>query len=123
MTDSELGRIQTRIMNVLWESEKATAREITDELKKYEPIDHKNVQTILRRLEKKGAVSHDIDDRTFIYYPLMKDDNYVSGQVRNFIDSTFQGSVKSLVSALVESDDLSLDELKKIIDIVDDKEK
>jgi len=29
------------------------------------------MQTLLRQLETKGAVAHDVENRTFIYYPLV----------------------------------------------------
>ena len=123
MTVQEFGRVQIRIMNYLWEHKKASAREITRSLNEYEPIDHKNVQTILRRLENKGAVAHDTDGRTFYYYPLVKKETMKLKEVRNFIDRVFHGSVENLVSSLIDNDDISLDELKSIIEIIDNEEK
>nr|WP_321268653.1 BlaI/MecI/CopY family transcriptional regulator [uncultured Sulfurimonas sp.] len=122
MTEREFGRIQLRIMQYLWSNQRATAREITDALNEFEPINHKNVQTIIRRLEKKGVISHDIDDRTHIYYPVIKNDNAKLHEVRTFVDKVFHGSLGSLVSSLIESKQMSLDELKKIFKMVDKKE-
>ncbi len=122
MTEREFGRVQIRIMHYLWEKKKASAREITQSLNEYEPIDHKNVQTILRRLEKKGAVAHDADGRTFYYYPLVKKENVKLKEVRNFVDKVFHGSVENLVSSLIDNEDISFDELKSIIEIIDNEE-
>ena len=122
MSERDFGRVQIRIMHYLWENKKASAKEITQSLNEYEPIDHKNVQTILRRLEKKKAVAHDTDGRTFYYYPLVKKENVKLKEVRNFVDKIFHGSVENLVSSLIDNEDISLDELKSIIEIIDNEE-
>lgn len=123
MTEMEFGRIQIRIMQLLWEKKRATAREITQALNEFEPIDHKNVQTILRRLEKKGALSHDIDNRTHIYYPVVNNEKTILQEVRNFIDKVFQGSPGSLVSTLIEYNKISIDELKNIFTLFDKEDR
>ena len=50
------GRVQMRIMQVLWKKKRASAREITDALNEFEPIAHSTVQTLLRTLENKNAI-------------------------------------------------------------------
>ena len=76
-------------MRVLWEKGRANAREITDALNEIEPIAHSTVQTLLRKLEQKGAVDHDIDYRTFIFYPLVKEKNATQHAVRDFVEHVF----------------------------------
>ena len=51
----KLGSVQLRIMRVLWARGEATAREITDDLSRDGAIAHSTVQTLLRKLEAKGA--------------------------------------------------------------------
>ena len=58
MTPTQLGRMQLLIMQTLWKAGRATAREITDALNESEPVAHSTVQTLLRTLEDKGAISH-----------------------------------------------------------------
>lgn len=120
MTEIEFGRLQLRIMQALWEKKRATARDITTALEEFEPVDHKNVQTILYRLEKKGAVAHDEEQRAFIYYPLVNNVRVKHKEVSDFIERLFNGSAGELVSSMLDSENLSLEELKKIIEIVND---
>ena len=61
MGETQLGRMQFRIMQVLWDRGRANAREITDALNETEPVAHSTVQTLLRQLEAKGAVGHEAD--------------------------------------------------------------
>jgi BlaI family transcriptional regulator, penicillinase repressor len=70
MLPPRLGKVQLQIMGVLWARGQATAREITEALCRKAPIAHSTVQTLLRDLEEKGAVTHDVQGRTFVFRPL-----------------------------------------------------
>ena len=63
MTEPRLGRVQLKIMQVLWEKGRANAREITEALNREAPIAHSTVQTLLRKLEAKGSVAHEAVER------------------------------------------------------------
>jgi len=91
MTGMKFGKVQLKIMNVLWQKKRSTAVEITTEINKtgyY--IAHSTVQTHMRALEKKGAVGHDMDDRTFIFYPLVDTDNVARHAVSDMVDTIFR---------------------------------
>ena len=117
------GRVQMRIMQVLWKKKRASAREITDALNEFEPIAHSTVQTLLRTLEKKNAIDHDIDHRTFIFYPLVKNDRVIKDELGNIINHMFEGSAGSMVSHLVKNQYISPDELRKISKLFENKRK
>jgi len=116
------GKVQLRIMQILWKKGRVNAREITDELNKIAPIAHSTVQTLLRKLEQKGAVDHDIEDRTFIFYPLVEAEKVTRNGLRDFVDRMFAGSPVGLVSYLIKNEDISRDELKKISELIKNKE-
>ena len=122
MSEMRFGRVQFRIMQVLWDKGRANAREITAALNKIEPIAHSTVQTLLRKLEQKGAVDHDIDDRTFIFFPLVRSDKVTQHAFRDFVDKIFAGSTGGLVSYLIKNEYISPDELGKIRELLDEKE-
>ena len=86
MTISRLGRLQLRIMLVLWKKGRATAREITETLNQDDRIAHSTVQTLLRGLERKGAVTHDVRGRTFIYLPLKNQEKARGNAAHEVID-------------------------------------
>lgn len=109
-----LGRVQLRIMQVLWERGRVTAREITDALSAESPIAHSTVQTLLRNLEAKGAAAHDADGRTFVFYPLVRAEQVTKSVTRDLLDRVFEGRVSNLVSYLLKNEKLSADELKEL---------
>ena len=123
MNTIRFGRVQMRIMQVLWEKVRATSQEITGELNEYEPIVFKNVQTLLRELEKKGAIAHEVVNRTYYYYPLVTDEKVKKKLVRDFIDRLFGGSTAGLLSSIIKDRSIPPEEMKKISEMLKKKDK
>ncbi len=119
MRQTQLGRMQFRIMQILWDLGRASAREITDSLSAAEPVAHSTVQTLLRQLEAKGAVGHEANGRTFVFFPRLKEDRVKQTAARDLLERVFGGNVGSLVAHLIKNERLSrteLDELQRLID-------
>lgn len=123
MGETQLGRMQFRIMQVLWDRGRANAREITDALNESEDIAHSTVQTLLRQLESKGAVSHDAEDRTFVFFPRLKEDKVKRTAAREVLDRIFGGNVGNLVAHLLKGEQLSRDELDELHRLIDQHRK
>jgi BlaI family penicillinase repressor len=119
MGEMQLGRLQFRIMQVLWDRGRTNAREITEVLNKTEPVAHSTVQTLLRQLEAKGAVGHEADGRTFVFFATLKEDKVKRTATRDLLERVFGGNVGSLVAHLLKDEKLSrseLDELRRMLD-------
>jgi BlaI family transcriptional regulator, penicillinase repressor len=119
MGETQLGRMQFRIMQILWDRGRASAREITDSLNESEAVAHSTVQTLLRQLEAKGAVGHDADDRTFLFFPRLKEDKVKRTAARDMLDRIFAGNVGNLVAHLLNGERLSRDELDELHRLID----
>lgn len=116
-----LGRVQLRIMQVLWERGRVTAREITDALNIESPIAHSTVQTLLRNLETKGAAAHETEGRTFYFYPLVREEQVAKSVTRDLLDRVFEGRVTNLVSYLLKTEDVSAEELKELKRLINEQ--
>jgi BlaI family penicillinase repressor len=114
MPAPRLGRVQLKIMQVLWQRGHASAREITDALNQTEPIAHSTVQTLLRKLEAKGAISHAVEDRTFVFHSQVKEDKVKRGAVSDLLDRMFGSSIAEMVAYLLENEHVSREELDRI---------
>ncbi len=123
MSEMQLGRMQFRIMQVLWDRGRASAREITDALNVSEAVAHSTVQTLLRQLEAKGAVGHDAVDRTFVFFPRLKEDKVKHTAAREMLDRVFGGNVGSLVAHLLKSERLSRSELDELHRLINERRK
>ena len=118
MAATQLGRVQLLIMQVLWENGRATAREITDAINATEPIAHSTVQTLLRGLEEKGAVDHQSEGRTFVFFPLVEEDKFKRSATRDLVERVFAGNAATLVAHLLKNENVSraeIDEIRRLI--------
>lgn len=114
-----IGKVQLQIMQVLWERGEATAREITEALCQSAPIAHSTTQTLLRKLETKGAVTHETRERIFIFRPLSKQSEVTTTAARDLLTRVFGGSVYGLVSHLLKHEAVSDEELQRLRELID----
>ena len=117
-----LGRVETQIMQVLWERGEATAREVTDALNTARPVAHSTVQTLLRELEAKGAVAHEAQGRTFLFRPLVPQTDARRQATRDLVARLFGDSAVGLVAYLLQHEKLSSEDLTRIRKIIDEEE-
>lgn len=122
MATAKLGRVQLEIMRVLWARGGATAREITDELNaagRAAPIAHSTVQTLLRQMESKGAVTHEADGRTFVFRAAHEEREVTSSATRELLSRVFGGSVSGLVAHLLTHEAISPGEMQRLRELVE----
>jgi len=110
-------------MRVLWKHGRATARLITEELSKQKFIAHSTVQTLLRKLEGKGSVAHEVEDRTFVFYPLVSEQEVTQAATRELLERVFDGSAYGLVAHLLKEEQMPRRELERIRKLIEGKEK
>ena len=118
-----LGSVQLRIMRVLWDEGEATAREITDSLSRAKPIAHSTVQTLLRKLETKKVVTHEQRDRTFVFRALVAESEVTRTAAQDLRSRVFQGSISGLVAHLLDGEEVTPDEMKRLRELIDAKSK
>lgn len=89
-----------------------------------EPKPHFNtLSTVVRRLEAKGFVSHNEEAGSFRYYSTVPKEHIRDRSFGNFIKNYFGGSYYGAVSALVEEEKISAEELKELLRFVERKGK
>lgn len=108
------------IMQLLWEHGPMFVREMVE---KYpEPKPHFNtVSTLVRILEDKGHVTHEVVGASHRFIAVSRKEDFMKKTLAQVVKDYFNNSYKSAVSALVEEEKISLDELREIIDLVESK--
>jgi BlaI family penicillinase repressor len=117
-----LGKVQRQIMEILWRDERATARRITEELSRTQSIAHSTVQTLLRKLEAKGVVTHEVEDRRFIFRPLYQPADIASSATRDLLARVFHGSVYGLVAHLFRHEAISPEERQQLRELIEQED-
>jgi predicted transcriptional regulator len=106
-------RFELEVMRALWELGRASIRELQESLPEPKRVAYTTVQTIVYRLEKKGAVRRaGKAGNAHVFEPLVKR----QAAHRRLIDellNLFGGSARPLMAHLAESGKLSLDDLRE----------
>lgn len=112
---------EEELMRFFWEKGPLFVKEI---LTFYpDPKPHFNtVSTIVRGLEEKGYLSHEAYGNTYRYYAIISQDEFRERTLKGVISKYFNNSYLSVVSTLIKKENISVDELKKLIREVEQKE-
>lgn len=113
----ELTKAEEQILHYLWKLEEATVQDILSCMEAQGRPSRTTVSTIIRILENKGAVGHKSGlGRGYIYYPLIKKEEYSRKQLFGFISRYFDNSFASLASFFAKESNLTVDELDVLLD-------
>lgn len=108
------------IMNMLWDNGPMFVREMLEHYP--EPRPHFNtVSTLVRILEGKGYVSHDVVGNSHRFFATVDKTAFQERGIADVIKNYFNNSYKMAVSALVEDEKLSVDDLREIIQYIENK--
>src|SRR5713101_1713231 len=118
-TPPRLGKVQLEIMRILWRRGRATAREITEEMSQTQRVAHSTVQTLLRQLQAKGAVTYDVEDRTFVYRPLYQQSEVTETATRDLLTRLFNGSAYNLMAHLLKHEEISSEDLTRLRELIE----
>ncbi|MDE6479059.1 MAG: BlaI/MecI/CopY family transcriptional regulator [Muribaculaceae bacterium] len=111
---------EEEVMRILWEHGPMLVKEVLECIP--EPRPHVNtVSTVIRVLEKKGYVGHEKEVGTYRYHAILEKDSYRKATLMTMLRNYFDNSLKNMVSALVQEEELSEEEINECIDIIEKK--
>jgi len=107
INDSELP-----IMRVLWKQDGITSPEIFSHLRG----NRSTLKTLLGRLVDRGAVrTEEINQRTFRYFAVVSEAEYIAGQRKSFLQRAFDGSAEKMLLNFVREENISAEDLRRLI--------
>lgn len=110
----ELTKAEEQIIQVLWQIEKGFVKEILAELPDPKPA-YNTVSTIVRILVDKKFVGYEAFGKSHQYYPLIQKEDYSKEQVNTIVSRFFDNSPKRLLSYLLKSDKLDVNDVDEIM--------
>ena len=120
MSQPPLANAELAVMDLLWENDRMTARQIREHL--YPDAakpQHGKVQRLLQRLEGKGYVERDRTIAVHFFSAAISRQTYAGQQLESLADKLTAGSFTPLITHLVEERKISRDEIKRIRAILD----
>jgi BlaI family transcriptional regulator, penicillinase repressor len=114
MKEPRLSKAETRILEQYWKLGTASVREVLQSLPEDERVAYTTVQTLVYRLEGKGALRKVKKiGNAQLFQPAINQSQYRSRLVGDLLD-LFGGSPRLLVSNLLENGALTLRDLKSL---------
>lgn len=123
MEREQLSTCETMIMKVIWEQEKEiTIQQLVSLFQERYQRDYKRatIVTFLNRLIGKGFVSTRHEGRLAYIHAEKSQDEYKAYLTKRCVDYWYDGRPLELVTALLEGDELTKEEIAKIRSILDD---
>ncbi len=116
---AHLSRRERQILDVLYKAGKATAADVQAGLP--DPPSYSAVRAMLRILEDKGHIRHDLDGLRYVYMPTVARDKAKRSALRHVVNTFFNGSASQVMAALVEISpkDLSDEDIARLQKLID----
>jgi predicted transcriptional regulator len=112
------------VMDYVWAHPGCTAEACREGLAGQRKLKDSTIRTILRKLEEKGYVTHNVDGRTFLYRAVDTKRNVAVQAAKQLIDRFCDGSVEELLVGLVDNQLLAPKQLQRLAEkITSRKEK
>ncbi len=109
-----LTRREEELMRCFWDNGPLFVRELVE--MSPDPKPHFNtLSTMVRALETKGYVGHNSFGATYQYFAIVTEEEFSRRTLGGVIDKYFENSYLGAVSALVEEEKISVDELRQLI--------
>ena len=108
-TESEL-----EILQVLWDKQSATVRDVHEELLKSKEAGYTTTLKLMQIMFEKGLVTRDSSSKTHIYQPAVSKESTQTLFLNRMIDSLFAGSPAQLVMQALGNHKASKEELEEI---------
>ena len=116
----QISEAEFEIMKVVWKYAPINTNEITQRLTRTTTWSPKTIQTLIKRLVTKGALTYEKQSRVFVYTPLVKEQDYINQESHSLLKRFYGGNITAMLSAYIENGQLSEDELEKLRSLLSD---
>ena len=110
-------------MQAVWETGPCTVEAVHQIVSRGRSIKETSVCTVLLRLDQKGCLSHEEEERANVYRAVEPARGLAARAVRQIVDGFCQKSVEELVSGMVDARVLSKGEMDRLEELVRGRER
>lgn len=123
MKTLKISESEWEIMKIIWTKAPVASSEIVNQLSEQHAWHSRTIRTLLDRLVKKGAVAIKNDGRRNLYHPEISREECVRAESASFLERVFGGQPTEMLAHLVKETRLSSEDIKKLKQMLKDKEK
>lgn len=119
MKKIKLDELQLAIMQVLWSNGEQSVAQIQECLSGQKELAITTIATVLKRLEKKGIVSHREEGRKYIFQAVLSEEETKQSMVSHIVKQLFRGDSASLVNHLIKENEFDPEELESLKQLIE----
>ena len=119
----QISEAEFEVMKVIWKYAPINTNEITEKLTQTTNWSPKTIQTLIKRLVSKKALTYEKQSRVFVYTPLVKEDEYIRRESNTFLNRFYDGNIISMLASYIEDDKLSEAEIDTLRSLLSEKHK
>ncbi|MCX2738555.1 BlaI/MecI/CopY family transcriptional regulator [Pontibacter anaerobius] len=116
----KLTQQEEEAMQAIWSLEGGFIKDILEILSEPKPP-YTTLASTVKNLEKKGYVQGEKLGNSYRYHPLIKQEDYKKRFMKGFVGDYFKNSYKELVAFFAKEKQISAEELKEIINMIENK--
>ena len=120
MSLPQISEAEFEVMKIVWKYAPINTNEITEKLTLTTSWSPKTIQTLIKRLVSKKALSYEKQSRAFVYTPLVQEDEYIRQESNSFLNKYYNGNIVSMLTSYLEDDKLSKTELDTLRHLLSD---
>lgn len=110
----QISEAEFEVMKLVWKHAPISTNEITERLVQTTTWSPKTIQTLIKRLVTKGALSYEKQSRLFVYTPLVDEAEYINQESSTFLNRFYDGHLTSMISAYIDNGRLSEAEINDL---------
>lgn len=114
----QISEAEFEVMKIVWNYAPINTNKVIERLEPTTDWSPKTIQTLLKRLVTKGALTYEKQGRVFVYTPLVEESEYICQESNSFLKRYYNGNLSSMLSAYLENDRLSdseIDDLRALL--------
>ena len=109
-----ISEAEFEVMKIVWKYAPISTNEITEKLLRTTSWSPKTIQTLIKRLVNKGALTYEKQSRVFVYTPVVDEKEYIGQESNTFLKRYYDGDITAMLSAYIENDKLSETEINNL---------
>lgn len=117
----QISEAEFEVMKIVWKYAPINTNEITDKLLETTAWSPKTIQTLIKRLVKKGVLAYEKQSRVFVYTPLVKENEYIGHESNSFLKRFYGGNITAMLSAYIDNDRLTESEIETLRSLLSNK--
>ena len=117
----QISEAEYAVMKIVWKRAPISTNEITEQLLKTTTWSPKTIQTLIKRLVTKKALTYEKQGRVFVYTPLIRKSDYMNQERNAFVNRYYDDDIAAMVSAFIRDDKLSETDIEQLRSLLDKK--